>query len=93
MPVNDTKPDFVTVFVAFEDYNEGEFAGIADALNDAGYRMVIVSTQTGTVHGMSGAGCENSGQQVTIDGNVVTGSGPAAAQEFGLAVVSVLDTL
>ncbi len=168
----------MTVFVAFENYHEGELAGITDALDDAGYRAVITSTRTGTAIGMSGgrieietaideiedvglgiiiaggtgivdiwdnevlltlvrradeqgllvagicagpgvlgnagvligksaswyngtntnavmsdAGCENSGQAVTIDGNAVTGNGPAAAKEFGEAVVSVLDSM
>jgi len=171
-------PDWVTVFVAFTNYHEGELAGITDALDEAGYRAVITSTQTGTAKGMGGgrveidiaideiedvglgiviaggtgvvdiwndevllelvrganeqgllvagicagpgvlgnagvlvgksaswyngpntnaamseAGCENSGQAVTIDGNAVTGNGPSAAKEFGAAVVEVLDSM
>lgn len=171
-------PDWVTVFVAFTNYHEGELAGITDALDKAGYRAVITSTRTGTAKGMNGgcveieiaideiedvglgiviaggsgvvdiwddemllelvrganergllvagicagpgvlgnagvlvgksaswyngpntnaamseAGCENSGQAVTIDGNAVTGNGPSAATEFGEAVVEVLDSM
>lgn len=171
-------PDWVTVFVAFTNYHEGELAGITDALDNAGYRAVITSTQTGTAKGMGGgrveievaideienvglgivitggtgvvdiwdneillelvreanergllvagicagpgvlgnagvlvgksaswyngpntnaamrdAGCENSGQAVTTDGNAVTGNGPSAATEFGEAVVEVLDSM
>lgn len=170
--------DWVTVFVAFENYHEGELEGIIDALDEAGYRSVITSTQTGTAKGMGGgnivietaideiedlglgiviaggsgvvdiwnnetllelvrradekgllvagicagpgvlgnagvligksaswydgpntnavmcdAGCENSGQAVTIDGNSVTGNGPSAAIEFGKAIVEVLDSM
>ena len=169
---------WVTVVVAFDNYHEGEFAGVADALNGGGYHLVLVSTQNGTARGMNGgrlqidktfedvedvglgviviggtgiieqwnnhalialvqkadeqggivagicaapcvlgnagvldgktacwydgpntnaemrgAGCENSGQPVTVDGNAVTGSGPSAAEAFGCAIVSVLDAL
>ncbi|MBN1776086.1 MAG: DJ-1/PfpI family protein [Clostridiales bacterium] len=172
------KPDWVTVFVAFENYHEGELAGITDALDEAGYRAVITSTETGTAKGMGGgrlevdiaieeiediglgiviaggtgvvdiwdnevllglvrnandqvllvagicagpgvlgnagvlqgksaswydgpntnaamrdAGCTNSGQAVTIDGNAVTGNEPSAATKFGEAIVEVLDSI
>lgn len=44
----------MTVFIAFENYHEGELEGVQDALEAAGYKIVITSTQTGTAVGMSG---------------------------------------
>ena len=168
----------MTVFIAFENYHEGELEGVQDALEVAGYNMVITSTQNGTAVGMGGdnlqvevsineiddvglgiiivggtgivdiwenevllelvrktdeqgllvagicagpgvlgnagvlegktacwydgpntnsvmssAGCENSGKSVTVDGNAVTGNGPSAANDFGDAIVSVLNSM
>ena len=178
LPEQTPRADWVTVFIAFDDYHEGELEGVTDALSESGYRIVLVSTRTGTAQGMGdgrievdvsiedvedvglgiiivggvgivkqwdneqlialvrkadeqgglvagicagpgvlgnagvlegkaacwydgpntnaemrGAGCENSGQSVTIDGNAVTGNGPSAAQEFGLAIVSILNEM
>jgi len=171
-------PDWVTIVVAPDGYHEGEFHSTADALAAAGYRLQLVSTQTGTAKGMHGesmeilqtaadvqdiglgvvvsggtgitkvwndeallalvrrayddgklvagicaapavlgnagvlqgkqacwydgpntnnemrgAGCENSGAHVTVDGSVVTADGPSAAQAFGEAVVCVLNEM
>lgn len=35
-------------------------------------------------------GAERTGEQVVVDGNIITGRGPGAAMDFALAIVSIL---
>ena len=39
---------------------------------------------------LTGAGAEATGEAVTVDGNIITGKGPAYAMEFALALVKEL---
>ncbi|MCK5128939.1 MAG: DJ-1/PfpI family protein [Clostridiales bacterium] len=42
---------------------------------------------------MADLGVEDSGQLVTVDGNVITGNGPPASDEFAAEIVTALDAL
>lgn len=53
-PEQTSKPDWVTVVIAFDNYHEGELEGVEDALDNGGYHMVLVSTQKGIATGMNG---------------------------------------
>lgn len=178
MPFEKTMPkkDWVTVFISYRDYHEGEFCTTVDALEAAGYRVVVVSTQAGNAKSscgssvavdktvvqvddvglgivisggtgvvgewenealivlvrqanedglmvaaicagpgvlgnagvlegkqaswyngpntnrvMKSAGCMRSKNPVTVDGNVITGENPAAAQAFAQAITAYLN--
>ncbi len=42
---------------------------------------------------MEEAGCTDSGKSVTIDGNLITGNGPPAAEEFGAAILDYVTNM
>ena len=50
--------NFITVVVAFVDFQDEEFAGVADAIEASGYRMNVVSVQGGEATGMYGGTIE-----------------------------------
>ncbi len=42
---------------------------------------------------MEEAGCTDSGKLVTVDGNLITGNGPPAAEEFGAAILDYVTNM
>lgn len=49
-----------------------------------------VTTYSSTINDIKSAGAKYTGNDVERDGNIITASGPAAAQKFGEAIVKAL---